>query len=162
MQDVIRRLVDPDLGAEWEIWYQDTFDRECPRQVEVVGQGLVEGLTELWTRHLFETVQVDGQKGFSRFNLWWKQERKSVEVVGDWRGMIRVREWVFGEKRWADNGYIGEGDKELLMRLAETHGWLILADQTSEGILDAANVSVSRLDFEEQLLKLAQDIQEKD
>ncbi len=27
------------LEAEWEIGYQDTFDREGPRQVEIAGQG---------------------------------------------------------------------------------------------------------------------------
>ena len=74
--------------AEWEVWYQDTFDRECPRQVEVAGRGLVEGLIQLWARHLFETVQADGQRGFSRFNLWWKQERRSVVVVGEWEGEV--------------------------------------------------------------------------
>ena len=56
---------DPAPRAAWELWYQDLFDRECPRQVEVRGQGLVQGLAELWARHLFETVQVDGQKGLS-------------------------------------------------------------------------------------------------
>ena len=73
-------ITDPAPDAEWEVWYQDLFDRECPRQVEVSGRGLAAGLSELWARHLFETVGVDGQKGFSRFNLWWKQPKKSVMV----------------------------------------------------------------------------------
>lgn len=45
-----------------------------PRQVDLAGHGLVKGSIELWARHLFETVQLDGQQGFSRFNLWWKQK----------------------------------------------------------------------------------------
>jgi hypothetical protein len=150
-------LVDPDPDAEWEVWYQDTFDRECPRQVEVSGRGLAAGLTQLWVRHLFETVRADGGKGFSRFNLWWKQERKSVEVVGKWSGMVRLREWVFGGKRRLSKGYVEEGEKGLLMRLATIHGYLILAGQTSERILAVAEDCVNREDFERQLLSLEQD-----
>ena len=157
MTSIVRSLVDSDSEAEWEVWYQDTFDRECPRQVEVVGQGLAEGLTELWARHLFETVRVDGGKGFSRFNLWWKQERKSMEVVGEWGGMVRLREWVFGDKQRAYRGYVEEGDKGLLIRVAATHSCLIIAGQTSEGILAAAKASVSREDFEKQLSSLEED-----
>ncbi len=161
MKSAGRWLVDSDPDAEWEVWYQDTFDRECPRQVEVVGQGLAAGLTELWARHLLETVRVDGQRGFSRFNLWWKQKRKSVEVVGEWEGMVRLREWVFGDKPRVYKGYVGEGDQGLLMRLAATHGCLILAGQTSERILAAVKASTSREDFEKQLWSLGRDALEK-
>jgi hypothetical protein len=139
----------PDV--EWEIWYQDTFDRECPRQVEIAGLGLAEGLIELWARHLFETVQANGQKGFSRFNLWWKQKGQSIEIVGAWAGLIRLREWVFGDKRQAREGYVKDGDEELLAKLAVTHANLILAGQTSEIILEAAGTSGSRKDFETRL-----------
>ena len=148
--------VDPDPEAEWQVWYQDTFDRECPRQIEVVGRGLAAGLTELWARHLFETVRTDGQKGFSRFNLWWKQERKSLEVAGEWGGMIRLREWVFGDKRRLYRRRVEEGDAGLLMKVAAVHGCLILAGQTSDRILAAAEDSVNREDFEKQLLSLGQ------
>lgn len=144
MKSVEGWLVDPDPGAEWEVWYQDIFDRECPRQIEVAGRGLAAGLTELWARHLSETVQANGQKGFSRFNLWWKQEKKSVEVAGAWVGMVRLREW-------------GSGDKELLMRIAALHGCLILAGQTSEGILAAAEASERREEFERRLLRMELD-----
>ena len=39
----------PDLvpEAEWKIWFQDNFDLECPRQVDLAGRGLVKGLMEL-------------------------------------------------------------------------------------------------------------------
>jgi hypothetical protein len=153
----VLRLVDSDPDAEWEVWYQDTFDRECPRQVEVSGRGLAAGLAELWARHLFETVRADGGKGFSRFNLWWKQERKSVEVVGEWGGMVRLRAWIFGGKRRLSKGYVEEAEKRLLMRLATVHSYLILAGQTSERILGAAQDAVNREDFERQLLSLEQD-----
>jgi hypothetical protein len=148
-----------DIGSnvEWEIWYQDTFDGECPRQIDVSGRGLVRGLIELWARHLFETVGVDGREGFSRFNLWWKQEAKSVRVVGNWGGMVQLRGWVFGDKRQAHKGYVKEGDKGLLKKVAAVHGRLILAGQTSEGILALAEDCASRKDFERQLLSLGRD-----
>jgi hypothetical protein len=153
MEKLGMNLIDPVPDAEWEIWYQDTFDRECPRQVEIAGLGLVKGLIELWSRHLFETVQANGRKGFSRFNLWWKQEGRSIEVVGEWVGSTRLREWVFGDKQHAYTGY-EEGDKELLMKVAVTHSNLVLAGQTSEAILLAARASASREDFEARLLNL--------
>ena len=150
-------IVDPVPDAEWQVWYQDMFDRECPRQVEITGQGLTAGLAELWARHLFETVGADGGRGFSHFNLWWKQARKSAEIVGAWAGMVRLRGWVFGRRQQASKGYLGDGDKDLLMRVAEVHGGLILAGQTSERILAAAEDCMSREDFESHLLRMSDD-----
>jgi len=138
-----------ETDAEWEVWYQDTFDRECPRQVEVFGQGLVEGLIELWTRHLFETVRANGQKNFSRFNLWWKQESKSIEIMGEWAGAVRLRGWVYGDKRQRNKGNQG-----LLNRIASVHKNQILNGETSEKILAAVNESETREDFEGWLLSL--------
>jgi len=138
--------------AEWEIWYQDTFDQESACQVEVIGQGLVEGLIELWARHLLETVQARGEQGFSRFNLWWKQERRSIEVVGEWDGQVRLRGWVFAGERQANTGYAEKGDKALLNLIAASHKNLILRGETSEAILATAKVSGGREDFLEQLL----------
>lgn len=149
---------DPAPEAEWQVWYQDTFDRECPRQVKVAGRGLVRGLSELWARHLFETVQANGQKGFSRFNLWWKQKGQSIEVVGEWEGATRLRAWVFGEKQRPDKGYVQEGDEKLLSKVATTHASLALAGQTSEVILTAAKMSVSQENFEARLLNLQEDV----
>ncbi len=140
--------------AEWEVWYQDTFDQESARQVEVVGQGLVEGLIELWARHLFETVQASGQQGFSRFNLWWKQERRSIEVVGEWDGQVRLRGWVFAGDRQANTGYAEKGDKSLLNLIAASHKDLILRGETSEAILATAKASGGREDFVERLLSM--------
>ena len=112
----------------------------------------MKGLIELWARHLFETVRANGRKGFSRFNLWWKQEGQSIEVVGEWVGLTRLREWVFEEKQQAYRGYVQEGDKELLMKVAVAHSNLVLAGQTSEAILVAARASASWADFEARLL----------
>ena len=147
---------DPAPGAAWKLWYQDVFDRECPRQVEVDGRGLAAGLVELWARHLFETVRVDGQQGFSRFDLWWVQAGKSIQVTGAWGGMVRLRGWVFGDKRRASTGYVGDGDEGLLIKVARVHTRLVLAGQTSEGILAAAESCADRDDFEMRLENLEQ------
>ncbi|MBN1997877.1 hypothetical protein JW935_10020 [candidate division KSB1 bacterium] len=143
----------PDM--QWELWYQDVFDRECPRRVEVIGRGLMLGLTELWARHLFETVQADGEKGFSRFNLWCTKEEKSIKVTGTWGGMVRLRKWIFGDKRNVYKNFIEEGDEGLLVKIARVHSLLVLAGQTSEGILKAAENCTSCEDFEAQLQILA-------
>jgi len=140
--------------AEWEIWYQDTFDRDCPRRVEIAGRGLVEGLLELWARLLFETVQADGGRGFSRFNLWWKQAKTSIEIEGEWDGLVRLREWVYGSKWRSTKGYAEEGDLELLKNLAAAHKHLILRGATSERILAVAKTSENHADFEAHLFKM--------
>lgn len=147
----------PHPDAQWQVWYQDTFDRECPRQVDVSGQGLVAGLAELWARHLFETVRADGSQGFSRFNLWWKQRSESVVIAGDWGGMVRLRKWLFGEKQRMSRGYVGEADAGLLLRIVTAHAHLTLAGQTSEPIFSAAMASADRKDFEDRLLVLRQE-----
>jgi hypothetical protein len=138
--------INPFPDAEWEIWYQDAFDRECPRRVEVVGVGLVEGLVELWARHLSETVGAGGQRGFSRFNLWWKDKGRSVEVAGDWTGQVRLREWVFGRERT-----VCQGDTALLARIALAHCRLLQAGRSGETILAAAAAATNPRDFESAL-----------
>lgn len=143
---------DPAPEAEWEVWYQDTFDRECPPSVDVRGRGLVTGLMELWARYLFETVRPGGGKGFSRFHLWWKPTQ--IVVDGNWQGATRLREWVFGAKKHGKKGYVEEGDTRLLKKIAVTHANLILANQSSEQILATAAASTDRQDFEARLLDL--------
>lgn len=140
--------------SEWKVMYQDNFDRECPRQVEAAGQGLVEGLIELWARHLYETVQANGQPGFSHFNLWWTQKGISVEVLGEWDGQVRLRGWVYRNMRQANKGYLEQADKDLLESIAECHKDHILRGETSEAILAAAKASGSRESFIQQLLNL--------
>lgn len=137
---------DPAPQAEWKIWYQDTFDREVPRRVEVAGVGLVEGLMALWSRHLFETVQADGTRGFSRFNLWWTQEGRSIRITGEWAGQIRLRAWVFGNSRRRE-----DRDTALLRKIALAHSRLVLAGETSAPFLAAASEAESRAAFEMRL-----------
>jgi hypothetical protein len=153
----MRFLVDAAPEAEWEVWYEDTFDRETPRQVETSGEGLAAGLVELWDRHLFETVQREGGRGFSRFNLWWKQEARSIQVVGNWDGMVKLRGWVFGNARRPGRGkLLGGRGRALLMSLGAAHSCLAVGGQTSQVILDEALASEDRSDFEARLSDLAE------
>jgi hypothetical protein len=117
---------------------------------------LANGLTELWARHLFETVQADGQEGFSRFNLWWEQKKQSVQIVGEREGATRLREWVFGDKQQAHAGYVQEGDRDLLITLAVAHSNLALDGRTSEAILAEAKAASSQKEFEAGLMNLIQ------
>jgi hypothetical protein len=146
-------LWDPAPEAEWEVWYRDTFDLECPPGIDARGRGLVRGLMELWARHLFETVRPDGSRGFSRFHLRWA-ETAAITIEGGWEGATRLRGWVFGGKEQARKGYVGEGDARLLEQIALAHARLITADQGSEPILTAAAQAGDRGDFEARLLDL--------
>jgi hypothetical protein len=140
--------------AEWQIWYQDMFDRECPRQIEISGQGLVNGLVELWAHHLFETVQANGREGFSRFNLWWKQRGQSIEIIGGRAGLARLKGWVFGTQQGTNKNTIQEGNRKLLKKVAVVHSHLMLTGHTSEAILTAAGTAADQQDFEVQLENL--------
>jgi hypothetical protein len=142
-------LSDPIPEVEWEVWYRDMFDRECPPSVDVSGRGLVKGLMELWARHLFETVRPGGNKGFSRFHIRW--EGNWAEIGGDWEGATRLREWIFGTKKHTQRGYVEESDTRLLEKIAITHANLISANQTGEQILAAAAAAQDRQDFELRL-----------
>ena len=155
MKSAKKAFSDPDPETEWEIWYRDTFDRECPPSVDVSGHGLAGGLKELWARHLFEAVQVDGKKGFSRFYLWWKQKRKGIDIVGDWEEASRLRGWVYGTKHYANKGYVEEGDADLLELIAITHAKLVLSDRSSKEFLAAAKAAQDYPDFETRLCGLA-------
>lgn len=146
------QAADAATEAEWEVWYVDTFDRECPPSVDVHGRGLVAGLIELWARFLFETVQPGGGRGFSRFHLRW--EGKHVGIEGDWEGTTRMREWVFGMKKRSQKGYVEEGDVDLLRKIATAHANLLIAKQTGTLILAAAASARNRQDFEARLLGL--------
>ena len=151
---MVKFLVDAEPEAEWQVWYEDMFDRECPRQVQATGTGLAAGLVELWRYHLRETVQADGRRGFSRFNLWWVQAGKSVNVVGDWEGMVRLRGWIFGTPLRARKDHVGAADPDLLMTVAAIHSSLVAAGKTSEEIVSAALAAGRREDFEKLLAGL--------
>jgi hypothetical protein len=124
--------------SAWEVWYQDLFDRECPRRVEATGDRLVAGLAVLWDRTLREGVTAAGGEGLARFNLWLRGEGRSIE------GLARIRRWVLG--RW-------EGDA-LLMRVVEVHARLVLAGETSEAIARLAREALDREDFEARLAEV--------
>lgn len=146
-------IPDPAPDTKWQVWYEDTFDHECPRRIDISGRGLVWGLTELWARHLYETVQANGRRGFSRFNLWWAS--RSIEIAGDWQGAVRLRHWVFGEKTRIRQGYIESGDTGLLIKIAAAHAHLVSAGQSSEPILSTAMAAADRRDFERRLADLS-------
>lgn len=114
------------------------------------------GLVELWARHLIETVQSDGQQGFSRFNLGWKQKDRSLEVAGHLAGRSCLRQWVYGTRQYTDQGYVKVGNEKLLRAVARAHCRLALASRNSEPILVAAARSVSQEDFEAQQFRIWQ------
>jgi len=138
---------------EWQVWYQDTFDRETPRKIDVAGVGLIDGLVELWTRHLYETVRTNGGRGFARFNLWRVQEGSSVVIDGDWNGQVRLRSWVFGSKQRKPGDNKDAADAGLIKQIAIAHKNLILRGETSERIFCAAVTAQNLEDFKDWLLE---------
>lgn len=140
---------EPRPDEEWVIWYVDTFDRDFPPRSEVSGRGLVKGLTQLWARHLFETVRPDGQSGFSSFHLKWKHGR--VEIDGDREGAKHLRGWMFGKKESSYKGYAAEAEPALLKKVAVAHAHLIERRQKAEQILAIARAATDGTDFSNRL-----------
>lgn len=145
---------EPYPGEEWAVWYMDTFDRDAPPRVDVRGRGLVEGLAQLWARHLFERVRPDGQQGFSSFDLRWKQGR--IEIVGDHEGARRLRGWMFGKKEHSYKGYAAEAEPTLLRKVALAHALLIERRLGTERILAIASAAKDGTDFANQLNALVE------
>ncbi len=146
--------VDLVTQAEWNFWYQDNFDLECPRQLDNSGRGLIEGLIELWAHHLYETIQPTGFLGFDRYNLWWKQRKCSIEIIGEITGQVKLRQWVYGDRRSSAAGCMEIADKDLLRILAEAHSRLVVIEQTSELIIEKALQSGSKKAFRNQIKKI--------
>ena len=144
-----KRMQFSENDVVWEVWFQDMFDRECPREAVVSGMGLVEGLIELWSRHLYETVRENGTVGFSRFNLWLNLQGRSIEVTGSLSGAVKLREWVF-----RDSASRYHGNTDLLASISEAHGNQIAKDEGSEGILTTAEESKSLDEFRMRLIQL--------
>ncbi|MFN2227109.1 MAG: hypothetical protein ACK2UY_12395 [Anaerolineae bacterium] len=138
------------MTVKWEVWYRDTFDRDCPPSVDVRGQGLVEGLTELWARHLFEAVRPRGGQGFSRFHLR-REPGPPVQIRGDREGATRLRTWVFGGQEHTERSYVEAGDAWLLSQIAAAHAALLGTGRSAEEILATAAQVRDRQDFEDYL-----------
>ena len=136
---------------KWELWYQDVFDRETPRQVEKSGSGLVAGLMELWLHHLGEAIIADGRVGCSRFNLWLKRDRISIRIMGEGEGLVKLREWIFSEHESSGHRLRQGADHELLQAIVEIHNRLLRVGETNKKIVNLAATSRSRKDFEERL-----------
>jgi hypothetical protein len=136
-------------GEEWAVWYVDTFDREMPPNLEVRGRGLVEGLVELWARHMFETVRPEGPRGFSSFDLRWRHGR--VSISGDEEGARRLRGWLFGSTVTSREGYVQISHRELLQRVAVAHARLTSRGESAEPILALARSAVDEADFVSRL-----------
>lgn len=138
---------------EWEIWYLDMFDRECPPSIEVQGKGLVRGLMELWARYLLETVRPEGWLGFSRFYLR-RLDAPSVEIKGELSGAQRLREWIAGNNLKSGRILMERGELRLLRQIAIAHVALLQVGRDASEILSAATEAADHTTFERQLHKL--------
>jgi hypothetical protein len=140
--------------AIWDLWYEDTFDREAPRRVELTGRGMLEGLVQLWARTLTQTVQPGGQRGFARFNLWWRQAGRSIEVRDEGEGLTKLRAWIYGARQAPVRGPLDGADRTLLTRLAAAHRTLILAGEEGAALVSAAAAARDRPAFEAVLVAI--------
>ena len=139
---------------EWEIWHQDNFDPDTPRQVFLTGEGLFNGLTKLWVWHLYETVQKDGFISFSKYNLWFKQTKRSIEVIGDIPGQKKLHKWLFRDYLSSNVDCKDAVDQYLLGFIVKAHLNLLEEGRTSEIIIEQAIKSDNKYQFEKLLKKL--------
>ena len=143
--------VTPDaaLDVDWEIWYDDLFDRECPTTVVESGSGLAQGLAKLWLRYLKETLGAGGIKGFARFGL--RCQGKSIEMTEtNLKRAANLRDWVVGKSSGGK-----EVDYDLLEKIAAAHvKFSDEGQQGSERILDAAGEASDLRDFATRLARI--------
>jgi hypothetical protein len=138
MEDPTDRAADPAAQTQWELWYQDTFDRQAPRQVEARGEGLAAGLRALWARHLLEGVTEAGQAGFARFNLWLPAREQALSLPTDHPALVRLRAWLYPPGAAAAQEPFQAADHHLLALIAAAHARLLAQGRTAEPILRAA------------------------
>lgn len=132
-------------NEDWELWYQDQFDWDCPRKIEVKGKDLVNGLRLLWQYHLHESITPEGQPGFSKFNLRLPLLKRSVEISAESSSLVNIRDWVLG---------LGENvpdplgrDYGLLDLIGQAHYDLLIRGKNIDEIMRIAEASENRLDF---------------
>ena len=145
---------DPAPEVEWEIWDEDTFDRETPQMRDAKGKGLVAGIKALWLRFLLETVRPNGQEGFTRF-YFRPQSPIGAPIKGPWEGAVRLRSWIFGTKSWGYRGRLEAADRQLLEAISHIYAQLLLQERSSEPILTLAAEAADRRDFTVKLEEMA-------
>jgi hypothetical protein len=145
---------DPAPDVRWEIWYEDTFDRETPRAREASGVGLLSGLVELWSRHLREGLNDQGSATFSRFNLWWRQASRSVHISGDRQGAARLRGWIRSAHGAGEPSGGVKSSRQLLRLIAHVHSRLVLEKRECGPILEQARDAADPEDFSRRLAQL--------
>ena len=133
-------------SAEWQLWVQDTFDRQTPRRVQARGAGLVKGLKALWAHHLLEGVTEGGGAGFARFNLWLPAQEQALSLPAEHPALARLRRWVFPHGASMPEP-LQAADHALLALIAEAHARLLAQGKTSEPILLAAGEAADEKAF---------------
>lgn len=145
---------DPDPEVEWEVWSEDTFDRETPPMREARGKGLVNGVKALWIRYLLETVRPEGFEGFTRFHLR-RPPATSILINGPWEGAVRLRNWIFGTKTRSHRDHLRAADRPLFEAISQIHTQLLRQESTSEPILTMAAEASDRREFSTRLEDMA-------
>jgi hypothetical protein len=94
--DIDPRL--PNDSTTWQLWYLDTFDPDSPPSLEASGQGILQGLGELWLRTLKEGILDNGNASFSYFQLaWGKPATARLDLgVGPFNNasLLKLRRWA--------------------------------------------------------------------
>jgi hypothetical protein len=145
---------DPTPDSEWEVWSEDTFDREARPTMDTRGKGLLDGLTALWIRFLLETARYEGNQGFTRFYLR-RPPAAAINIKGSSEGAKRLRHWVFGTKKREIRNYLKVADRWLLEVIISIHAGLLGNEQSSEPILNIAAEEADQQGFESRMVELA-------
>ncbi|HSL31334.1 MAG TPA: hypothetical protein VK900_19185 [Anaerolineales bacterium] len=87
-----------DASTPWQLWYSDTFDRDSPASLQASGEGILQGLTELWRYTLQEGIHYNGSASFSYFyltvgNTAWARVDVSVQPFHN-PALMKLRQWA--------------------------------------------------------------------
>ena len=88
----------------------------------------------------------NGGEGFGVFNLWLENEKTSIKIIGDQKGQLRIKQWVFEGKNQPH-----KKDNHLLHLLAAALESQLRGEKSSETLVNLAMQAENREDFEIQL-----------
>jgi hypothetical protein len=112
----------PGPASGWQLWYDDTFDREAAPALQDSGTNIVDGLYELWFHTLQEGILENGSASFSRFHLTWGNTSSiRVDVFVDSfhnPSLLKLRRWAHLAP---DHKNSEEHGKAILLRVAQLH-----------------------------------------
>jgi hypothetical protein len=127
----------------WNLIYQDLFDRETPPMITKTGTGFKSSIFYLWQYTLSEGVTINGSQSLSRFYLQYPDSGQlesefafinfydnSINISSEKEVLAKLRNYIYGDKSRIEgrNNYSIAGRK-VLSHIVDMHYNLLINSQ---------------------------------